>query len=640
MESIIAIYFFIGMGIVFAFAVNYFNQPSYKFADEDKKAIGNQEDLMLEPALPKYLTDRFEYNLYLFAYVLVTEFIYVLLVLFLPDLLPNETAETPNFLRPTTQNIVLATLIITGIAPNLPYVRQLLKRSKLYLHEKAQIPRKGRDVYRQIKRFQPHYTQAEIRSILKDERYIRHREKGPKKNRTDLVESDFKIDGWSLEGRWAKLSYLLLYINRWSDTAPFRSYLGNRELQRSSIEQAYDELQVKMVQYKKGSLSEAETFQFNLRMNATLHRTYRLISCLLYLAGKTDSAVDKYLDQLGYATSERNDFPIPWRRMVFFLIAISGSIIVGGILALIVTQIGIVNLPVEIRTENIFRWVGFAVPFLSIPVLVVLVIKRHVSMNSEAWPIVTENTRYMHLGDRPWHIYAIVAFAAYLIGGVILFGTSVFVRLANGAQNLDYSTMLRQVLVWSGVVFVTAGFAAFRLDSAPNFNLSKQARLTLRSLGAILQGVATTATVYFAFVHTFSQGELNPLLLPPVNQGKLSVYCIIAFFLGASLYAASGFGKLRQRRSAGRRRLKRSVTIHCGQQASAGNTVNVSREGALIESYDFSPMGYNTIKISDKDGTSTEGRIVKVRSNNIHVHFTDMSSWGLVQKGLEIPAPL
>gem|GEM_PF-6073569 len=45
------------------------------------------------------------------------------------------------------------------------------------------------------------------------------------------------------------------------------------------------------------------------------------------------------------------------------------------------------------------------------------------------------------------------------------------------------------------------------------------------------------------------------------------------------------------------------------------------------------------ITISDKDGTSDEGRVVKVRNNNIHVHFTDQSRWGLVQKGLEIPAP-
>ena len=106
MDIITKIYFIVGAGIVFAFAVNYFNQPSYKFADEDRNgALADQEDLMLEPALPKYLTDRFEYNLYLFAYVLATELIYVLLVLFLPDLMNSNSKETATAILPGSKPI-------------------------------------------------------------------------------------------------------------------------------------------------------------------------------------------------------------------------------------------------------------------------------------------------------------------------------------------------------------------------------------------------------------------------------------------------------------------------------------------------------------------------------------------------------
>ena len=637
MNTITTIYFFVGAGIVLAFAVNYFNQPSYKFADEDKSATGDQEDLMLEPALPKYLTNRFEYNLYLFAYVLVTEVIYVLLVLFLPDLVRYESGEISNALSPTRQNIVLAALIITGIAPNLPFVRQLLERSKFYLHDKAQIPRKGRDVYRQIKRYWPHYSQAEIANILKDERYVRNN-KYNQEVRPDLVESDFKLGGWTLEGRWAKLSYLLSYVNRWSNTSPFRSYIGNRELQRSSIERAYDELQGRMTQFKNGEVSEPDSARLNARVDATLHRTYRMISCLLYLAGKTDSAVDGYLDQLGYAASERNYFPIPWKNLVFVIAAIACSITIGGILALVITQLNIVPLHVDIRTQNIFSWIGFAVPFLTVPVLWVLFIKRYLSSHSEAWPVVTENSRYKRLGDRPWQLYAIVALMAYLVGGLILFGTTVVVKLTHGEQLENLSAMLRAVFVWSGVVFVTAAFAAYRLDSAPNLDRPKSVRLALRSVGALLQGVATTLSVYLASIHTFGQGELNVLQLPDPAQSKLAIYCLIAFFLGASLYAASGFGKLRQRRNSGRRSVRRSVLINSGQKATAGCTLNVSREGALIENYDCLPTIETTVEISDDAGTSALGRIVKTRSNYIHVHFTDESAWRVLQNGLEIPA--
>ena len=637
MNTITAVYFFVGAFIVFIFAVNYFNQPSYKFADDDKSINGDQEDLMLEPALPKYLTDRFEYNLYLIAYVLVTQAIYVLLVLFLPDLLSGGSKEISNTLAPTRQNIVLAALIITGIAPNLPYIRKLLESSKLYLHEKAQIPRKGRDVYRQIKNYRPHYTKAEITNILKDDRYVR-RDKNGQILRMDLSESDFELGEWTLEGRWAKLSYLHSYVNRWAKKSPFSSYIGNRELQRSSIERAYNALHGLMIQYKAGELSEHESVRLNSRLDAALHRTYRLISCLLYLAGKTDSVVDVYLDQLGYLSAERNDFPIPWKNLVFVIVAIAGSITAGGFLAFFISQLGIEHFNPTIRTQNIFKWVGYAVPFLSVPLLLVLFIKHYLSLHSEAWPVITENNRYMKLGDRPWQVYAIVALLAYLIGGVVLFGISAIVKVSDGGKINDLPEMLRSAFVWAGIVLVTAGFMAYRLDSAPPSGRPKLKHFVLRSSGALLQGVITTFAVYIAFMHTFANGNLNLLRLPDIDQSKLSVYCLIAFILGAALYTTSSFGRLRQRRNSWRRRVRRSVIVHSQGEVTSGNTVNVSREGALVESHGYFPVQEKTVEISDNAGTSTQANIVGRRGNYLHLHFLDEPAWHGLKGKLEIPA--
>ena len=638
MDIVTKIYFIVGAGIVFAFAVNYFNQPSYKFADEDRNAGMDQEDLMLEPALPKHLTDRFEYNLYLFAYVLVTELIYVLLVLFLPDLMSSKSKETATAILPTQHNIVLSALIITGMAPNLPFVRKLLERSKFYLHDKAQIPKKGRDVYRQIKSYQPHYTRAEIANILKDERYLRGDEN--EKARLDLKESDFRLGAWTLLGSWAKLSYLLSYVDRWSKISPFRSYIGSRELQRSSILQAYDDLQERMARFRNGELPESETVRVNALVGATLHRTYRLISCLLYLAGKTDSAVDQFLDQLGYAPSEHRDFPIPWKNMAYVIGAIVVSIIVGGLLIFLVAELGIFPIVADISTKNIIRWAGYALPFLSIPVLWVLFIKRYLSSHSEVWPVITENLRYKKLADRPWHLYLIVALTAYLVGGLVLFVTSISVESVKGNPIKDLGVMLREVSVWSAIVFVTAIFAAYRLDSAPNFERPRAVSVGMMGLGALFQGFTTMLTVYLAFMHITAKGQLNALQLPEPDKGKLGVYCLIGLFLGASLYLSFGFGKLRQRRKFYRRPVQRPVSIHWGQGPKTdGITVNVSREGALIKSEEYPPDESTSIQIADSLGHSAPGRILKLRGNHIHIHFPDVSAWGLVQNSLEIPAP-
>ncbi len=637
MDHVTTIYFLVGVSIVLVFAINYFNYPSYKFAEEDKNSSGDQEDLMLEPALPKYLTVRFEYNLYMFAYVLVTEIIYVLLVLFLPNLMPEETLETINSLIPTQQNIVLATLIVTGIAPNLPYIRQLLERSKLYLHDKAQIPGKGRNVYQQLKNKRPHYTKSEIINVLGDERYAHINEQN-QKERPDLLEADFSAETWTLDGRWAKLSYLLSYVNQWADKPLFRSYINNRELQRTSIDRAYNDLQQLMVTYKRGELSEHDRSRLHSRLDTSLHRTYRLISCLLYLAGKTDAAVDGYLDQLGYAASERNDFPIPWGNLVFVVAVIIGSITVGGLAAWGIFELNILPFKTEIDTHKIFRWVGFAVPFITIPVLMVLLIKRYLSSHCEAWPVVTEKSFYKKISDRPWHIYAIVVFVAFIGGGIVLFAISAILSMAKNEPLIDPLLMLRQAFVWSGIVFVTAGFAAYRLDSSPNPERSKLGCCALQSAGFIFQGLATSFAAYVAYMHTFGDGKINPLNLPEASKGTLVVYCLIAFMLGVSLYSASGFGKLRQRRKIGRRRIVRPVQIHSAEESFIGSTMNVSNGGALIESQEVTPQEGDIIGISAKEGEVAEGQVVKVQGNYLHIKFENESAWLAAMNELEIPS--
>jgi hypothetical protein len=244
----------------------------------------------------------------------------------------------------------------------------------------------------------------------------------------------------------------------------------------------------------------------------------------------------------------------------------------------------------------------------------------------------------MRLGDRPWQVYAIVALLAYLVGGVVLFGISATIKVSHGENMKDFPEMLRSVFVWAGIVFVTAAFMAYRLDSVPPLSRLKLKHVVLRSVGALLQGVTTTFAVYIAFVHTFGKGELNVLRLPEPDQSKLLVYCLIAFFLGAALYTTSSFGRLRQRRNSWRRRVRRSVLIHSRGEATSGNTVNVSREGALIESHGYLPMEEKTVEISDNAGTSAQASIIEKRGKYLHLRFLDEPVWHGLKGKLEIPA--
>ena len=640
--NITLIYFLVGFLIVLIFSINYFNQPGYSFVDKGKSSNDIQEDELLEPALPKYLTDRFEYNFYRATYVLVTEVVYVLLVLFLPDLVKNSNPATYNNLIPSPDNIVLATLIITGIAPNLPYVSTLLERSKLYLHEKAQIPKKGRAIYRQIKNNMPKYSSSVIAEILKNEKYLRDTDEGVT-TRADLDAEDFVVGSWTLEGRWAKLSYLLYFIDQWSIKIPFKSYIGNPELRFSSIEDRYYNLQKLMAKHKDGKITDVDNFKLNAHLDTTLNRTYRLLSCLLYLAAKTDSAVDRNLDELGYMSSEHNEFPIPWKTVVLILAAVVGSIVVGSLLITIIA-----NLPIgetfldEVETSKIVSWTAYAIPFLIIPVLLVLFIKRFLSTRSESWPVVTEYDLYKSLGDRPWHIYFVVALFSYLTGVMVLYAMAIAVSFFKGPEEIEYISTLRVVLAWSSVVFLTSGYTAFRLDSASNPNVEKYKYYIIRTAGALTQGILTAGLIYF--VYMFNEDKpLGIVFEKPQEFGKMYVFCVIGFFLGITVNLASGVGRLRQRRKKGRRFARRLLTLHFEGNSTEGETINISDQGALIVMKESLLKITETnnreelvVTVSSASGITAKANVINVRGDRLQLLFQDMQKWISLQDKLDI----
>lgn len=640
--NITLIYFLVGFFIVLIFAINYFNQPGYSFVDQDKNTSDNQVDELLEPALPKYLTERFEYNFYRAAYILITEVIYVLLVLFLPDLIGNGNTETPNSLIPSQSNIVLAALIITGIAPNLPYVRTLLENSKLYLHDKAQIPKKGREIYRQIKNNRPRYSSSVITEVLTNEKYFREYDEG-QKIRIDLEAEDFEMGSWTLEGRWAKLSYLLYWIDQWSKKIPFKSYIGNRELHFSSIEDYYFKLQKLMIKHKSGKITAAESFQLNARLDTTLKRTFRLISCLLYLAAKTDSAVDRNLDELGYDAHEHNEFPIPWKTVVLILAAVVGSILAGSLLTIIaVSSLGGTIFSYKVEASEIVAWTGYAIPFLIIPVLLVLFIKRYLSTRSESWPVVNEHELYKSIGDRPWHIYFVVALFSYLIGAAVLYTLAISVNLLHGNE-VKYIPILRVVLAWSSVVFLTSGYTAFRLDSASKPDIEKNKYYLIRAAGALTQGLLTAGLIYFVYLHNVDK-PLGIVFEQPHEFGKMYLFCIIGFFLGITVNLASGVGRLRQRRQQGRRFARRSLTLQFEGNSAEAETINISDQGALIlmkessllNSAEMSDQQKVVVTITNTSGATAKANVINKHGDRLHLLFENMQKWILLQDKLDI----
>lgn len=649
------IYFFIGFIVVFTFATNFFNQPGYSFVDPEQVNTGDLNDELLELALPRYLTERFEYNFFRAAFVLVAECFYILLVLFLPEFnlgtatvenaistgsaaVADDVATNPSNIR---ERIILATLIITGMAPNLPWIKELLEKSKLYLHKKAQIPYKGRAIYHRIKNTRPNYDKTMINDILHDQKYQGDCADGC---RSDIETEYFEQSAWTLEARWAKLTYLLYFVQRWSQQLTFKSYIQNPELHYSSIDSHYQSLIKLMETYKAGEISGADRLKLETGLDSTLNRSYRLISCLLYLAANSDSVVDSYLDRLGYDSNEHNEFPIPWNTLIWIVFAVGGSIVIGSIVALLIINNSSRTLPEDFAIGEVISWIGYGTPFIILPVLLVLLIKRYLSNYSESWPTVTEQGIYHSIGERPWFIYFIAALSSYILGALVLLTLVISMKHFN-KEDYQLIEIVPTLLAWSSVVFITAGFTAFRLDSGSQPTNGWKPFYLARTLGVLSQGLLTCGLIYLVTLYNADRPlhiifEENYAL-----DSKIYILCVIGFFLGVSTNIAIGIGRLRQRRKQGRYMAHRKLNLHLADhQTNEAETLNISAEGALISVKDINLIRdlqttHNSpVFLSSENGHVVEATVIKKRGNHLHLLFTDIGNWNLLRSDLSLPS--
>ncbi len=648
MDAINVLYFAIGFLIVLVFSLNYYNHPGYPFADEDGYDEGSGDDVLLEPALPKYMTGRFEYNVSLLTYVLATEFIYVLLVFFLPDLQQSGASRASD--PPLTlhkDNIVLATLIITGIAPNLPFVRTVLDKAKVYLHSKAQIPRRGREVFRRLDSHAPAYMPEAVTAILSDERYVLPDDEG-RLRRPDLHRTDFDAPQETIEARWAKLSYLLHHVDHWSEKPPLKSYVDNQELRRSAIDSAYRKLRRRVIRHRQNELSPMGKVRLHQQLDTTLKRTYRLISCLLYLAGKKETVVNRYLDALGYAPAACDEFPIPLNRIVLVIAVVVGSIFAGVSIAWFVAT-HVLDVELNVSTDEIMDWVLYAVPFLTMPIIMVLLLKRYCSGNSDIWPVVCAGWEPQRLQDRPWHIYFLAAMLAYLTAAIML---AVPMSIEAKLQGLplevpgrapieSYAEIVTIAANWSWLVFVIAGFSAFSIDSVSRGEHSQMRRTFERIGAATFQGAVVSGLTFFIFMHEHVS-SLSVSELTAAQQTKLAIYCLNSFILGFALNIVANFGQVRQKRRERRRKVSRDVMIGTAEHAAVAGTIeDVSPHGALVMVGEAFVGSKDEVKLVGSGGTEARGHVVGTEKGGtrLHVEFDDETLWDTLQRDLKIAAP-
>lgn len=531
----------LGFLIVLMFSVSYFNAPQYSFSDE-VDSDQNDEDRILEPALPKHMTNRYQYNFYLFIFILFNELLFIILAKLLPQFLDGANNKSTEYYT------LVAALIISGFLPYLPFVKELLNKVKNFLHESAKIPLEGREVYQLLKSRKISYRDEIVDKILLDEEYMDAKDKNGKLFRKDLEKKDFDSSSTAIEGKWAKISWITAHLKDWEKKKTFSGFMADNKLHWDSIKKSYRYRRKKIIEFKENNLSEIERAKLHMELDSLLLRTFRMISCLVFLADRCSCDRNEYIKSLGYDIDVQPIFVIRFRRVALFAINCLFGVLVGAVIAVLLSLLAKSYFPalkeIAVNTTNILACCGYGVPFLTLPVIVVLLLKRHYSFGGEKWPMVDPKHPYKKISERPFDIYLIVTLIAYITAILTLLSMMIFFKKDVTIENVFTHDRGSIILVWSIVSAVTAFFIAYRLDSLGKHESNKIKMWTLTILGGGFQGLVTMVVIMFAFAHTQNNHSFDFINLGPELLGRLIVYSLMGFSIGFLLFVSGHFNDM------------------------------------------------------------------------------------------------
>lgn len=298
----------LGAFIVLMFCLRYFNEPKYPLAFPDKE--GNRMfDVALEPALPKLMTYRYRYNLFLWLFIATVEALYIVIAFYLPKFL----GEPGKAMVQMGYNAIVSALIITGFLPNLGFIKALLEKTRLFFHERANIPAKGQQVFRALRSPHIDYSVEIVSALLEHPEWNHIANELPEPPIRILNERDFTSEASTpIRAKWARLTYLLFMVDIWSKKAPCSSCIGSKELGWDSIKAVHNHTKPKIL--AENQRSE----ELNTNIDILLSRTYRLIACLLFMADRSCTKLNGYLGEMvtaqtipQFSPSPSGNWPLP-----------------------------------------------------------------------------------------------------------------------------------------------------------------------------------------------------------------------------------------------------------------------------------------------------------------------------------------
>jgi hypothetical protein len=609
-----------GTVFVVMFAVRFFNDKSndklYEPRDADvKDALA--KDPRLDPALPKYLTEKSRYNMFLGVFVSFTVLLYYFISLIFPTLITNglgNDIETSYHVA-----LVLGTLAFINLSPKIPHLKDTLKDWRDDLHKRAEIPDRALKVFDILRFYEINKSSAEFKANC-DEIFP---ERVAGYERCDIEPSYFSYRKDKIERKWARLVYLMHAIDQWGKSQQFRRHLESTSLKWLALYAYYrDRLIPKMERYGDWKLDKDKVEETTREIDIISIKIYWLVTLLLFMASRVAEDPRVHLKRIGWIVFPENYFKFSSRQIIFTGSAVFLSIVVGaGLGSVILMSLDkIDSSSFSISPGMILNWLIYGIPMFVVPLAVTLFLKRYLSMHN-SWPVKRPEDPRESFVMRPWNVYFSVSLSSYFATVTALVGIMFVVSLV---RPIETSQPYAQIMLYSGLAFITSTFICYLIDT-PSPGWETSWRYYLKNIvPSLLQGGINVLMIMFAFLLFNGHQRFGLSLLDRKEMGDLIIYAVIGFIIGIAMFLTSRIGtKFYERRTGDAQRSTDgwwTISIESARKrvranSSDGNYLEVVADEELKE---LAEVG-DTIGFYNKTGLVMMGNVDEIDEESIRI---------------------
>ena len=332
--AITSLVYLVGTFFVIMFAARFFNDPEY-IPDDDYVRDVLGQDPKMSPALPKYVTEKTRYHVYLGTFIFFTIVLYYFISLVFPALVSDIWGKEIEVKFSVA--LVIGTLAFISLSTKIPYIKKILTEWKADLHKRAKIPDKAMYVFDCLRFTEINKSSEQFRKTLDE---ILSSEIGGE-IRSDIEKDYFYFDKDRIERKWARLAYLMYAIEQWSTDPQFERHLKTESLKWLSLRSYYRDMLIPtMRQFRQGELDEDSVTTTKEEIDFLSIKVYWLVTILLFMANKASEDPCIHLKRIGWIVSPDKYFKFSSKQIVFTGSVIFFSILIGAaISALILLEI-------------------------------------------------------------------------------------------------------------------------------------------------------------------------------------------------------------------------------------------------------------------------------------------------------------